>query len=401
MKKIKTLLLTAVMAMTAFSAVFAVGCAAGETGNSSSDSTAEATEKEGSIVTLNAFDNHVDIDTVWFQNLAGRMELNETDKTYIKDGDASAKLIIDSKPYKPLEPKLTQALKLTKKKKDYTDFSFTRFVTLDVYNASEETKILEMQLEFQWTTSARESFELAPKAWTTVQYSIDREYILSDYGTSESGELYVKGLNIYFDRGAQDDVYYLDNMKIYKTGIPAAPVVRKLDENEFCSFDKIWQTRLVGGLTWVNTSLLPEFSYTSENTATGYGSALRMKAPAATDVLVGNFTGLQFSDKLIQMFPWAEYDDNDCFCFEVYSPEGNGVPKIWFNLFGQTNSNFYQKIMDLPQGKWITVSVPVSTLNLKATEENSFADMKIVQITYQAAATEQVLYLDNFRVEVN
>lgn len=400
MKKIKTLLLTAVMMMTAMSTVFA-GCGGTTDNGSATDSSVESVEQEGSIVTLNAFENHVDLDTVWFNNLPGKMELNKSEKDYIKEGEASAKLTIDSDPYKPLEPKLTQALKLTKKKKDYTDFSFTRFVTIDVYNASEETKILEMQLEFQWTTSSRESFELAPQAWTTVQYSIEREYILTDYGTNEHGELYVKGLNMYFDRSAENDVYYLDNMKFYKTGIPAVPVVRELEENEFCSFDKIWQTRLVGGLTWVNTSLLPEFSYTSDNTATGYGSALRMKASAAAESLVGNFTGLQFSDKLIKMFPWSEYDDNDCFCFEVYSPEGNGIPKIWFNMFGQTSANFYQKIMDLPQGKWITVSIPISTLNLKATEQNSFADMKIIQITYQAAATEQVLYLDNFRVEVN
>lgn len=395
MKKLKTTLLTGVMAILAISPVFLSSC--------KEEEKQETVENSSSIVELNGFDTHTDLDTLWFQGALGKMELNKTETQYIRSGVGSAKVTVDSNPYKDWIPRLIQATEQTKKELDFTDFSFVKFVSLDVYNAQTVERKIELQLDFDSSTGPKETFTLAPSAWTTVRYAVDREYIPTVYNVNNEQILKVSGINLFFERGETDETYYLDDMHLYKTSMPAMPISMELAENEFCSFDALWQTKLLEKTDWSDTSILPVLSYTSEVTSTGKGGALQMIAPAGDDSTAGGFAGIVFSDKQIAMFPWAQYDENDCFCFDVYAPKEGGIQRIWFNMYGETTTRFFVAEIEIPLGKWTTVSFPISQLNSSTTvtELDYFGKTKMINITYMSDTTERVIYFDNFRVEVN
>ena len=395
MKKIKTLLLTATVLASCFGTAF-VGSSCGETQS--------IEKKESTMVELNGFESHLELDSILFLGFLGKMQLNKTETDYIVSGEASAKLTVDSDPNKAEIPQLRQATNLLRKDMDLSDFSFVKFVSLEIYNAQAESRDFEMQLVFSTGNGPSEKFELKPNAWTTVHYAVDREYIPTAVDAFGNESLPVDGINMTFERNqTEDEVYYLDDMRIYKTSMPAMPVTMELKENEFCSFDNLWQVKLVEKTDWSYTDVMPEFSYSSENTATGKGGSLCMRAPAASTNSYGGFAGVVFNKNMINMFPWAAYDDNDCLTFDVYSPKEGGIKKLWFNMYGSTTSRFFVKELDLPGGKWTTFSFPVSELNGQgtATELDNFAVTSLINITYMANMEGGVVYIDNIRMEVN
>jgi hypothetical protein len=191
-------------------------------------------------------------------------------------------------------------------------------------------------------------------------------------------------------------------MRLYKTSMPAMPVQMQLKEHEFCSFDYFWQTKIVERTDWSHTDIMPEFSYSSENTATGAGGSLCMRAPAGSSESIGGFAGVVFPKSYISMFPWAEYDDNDCLTFDVYAPKGSGIKKLWFNMYGSTTTRFFYAEIAIPAGKWTTFSFPVSQINGQgtATELDYFALTSLINITYCANEVGGLVYIDNIRMEV-
>lgn len=110
------------------------------------------------------------------------------------------------------------------------------------------------------------------------------------------------------------------------------------------------------------------------------------------------------------MVNWEDYDANDKFCFDYYSPEENGVDYIWFcgyNSLSLWTIKFDQ--IKLQRGKWVTLTFTVEELvasrsggeSFEKIRESNFDDLSQIAIKWgEFVGPNRVMYLDNFRMEI-
>jgi len=356
--------------------------------------------KNDKVFTVNQFETHEDLSTMTLNGVLGKVELN-SETAYVKNGEKSAKVTVISNPYKATQPYLYQAMNVKKDEVDCTDFSATEHVTLDVYNAQNTAKRIGLQMVFTdtYNKGVTEWFELKASAWTTVKYTISREYIPENKNTDGKKTYLVTGMNIVFDRPAEDEVFYLDDMKVYKTDKAFTPVKMALEKDEICSFDKLWQVQKLGFECYDGAELVPTVSYVKDNTATGEGAALRMDTvpgPAA-----GRWPGIVFNEEMLALVDWASYSGEDKLCFDVYTPTINALDKIYLNLYVNGIRFVAADGVSLKRGEWITVSYTVNELNSYGVGSSmSFAQITGIKLFYlEHSGTSKVVYLDNFRME--
>lgn len=352
--------------------------------------------KETNISLLNDFEFSQEFDLLRLFGVLGKVEQN-TDKTYVKTGASSAKVTVESNPYKDGAPYIYQAFELIKAGKDYRNFSKTIAITLDVYNASEQTARIGLQLAYKFGNGTRKNFTL-PSGWSTIKFDVKREYI-PQY-TDENGVTapFVEGLRLLFDRGEQDSVFYLDNLKLYNTKKSFAEITMSLEENEICSFDSEWQVELVEPSARIEM-LLPSYAQDSEVTSTGTGSSIRIEAPAGTGA--ESWPGIALNTEMLKLVPWGEYPSTARLCFDMYAPTENGVQTIW--LSGYTNGERYYVSDSIPvtAGKWTTFSVSVAEMNAQLNSDRyNFANTTSLVLRWlEHTGMPRCVYLDNFRME--
>lgn len=350
---------------------------------------------------VNGFEGQTDLDTVMLYGALGRVTVND-DAAYVREGAASARVTVSASPYKDAIPYLYQALALEKKEKNFTDFSRTQAVSVDVYNAGSAPSRVALQLVYPSGAGKRVWTTVQP-GWTTVQLTVQREYIPKATDSADS-ELPVNGVRIVFERGEADGVYYLDALKVYFTDRPYTPILMTLGENEICSFDESWQTELAVGSDGGLEALAPVLEQVSDVTADGIGSALRIEAPPGT----GSYTstqrwpGVSLCQKMLTLVPWTLYPGSARFCFDVYAPEADGVDEIWLSLYSGSTRYFVSDTIPVRRGVWQTVSYTVSDINaqLKSTASNFASTTEIVVRWGEQTGAVRYLYLDNFRMEL-
>lgn len=378
-----------------FSALIACAPALSGCGGGGDNST-EPEKKQTSII-LNSFETQTELDTLQQNGVLGKTELFKSDGAKIKEGSASAKVTVISNPYKPGDPYLYQALNLEAKNLDYSDFSNVGYITLEVYNEQNVTSRIALCPVFPTSDGVDQWFELAPQSWTRITYGVERGYI------PLSGEKRaVSGLKIKFERGETDKVYYLDDLRLHTVTQEVEKLVMKLDENEICSFDKLWQLQKLVHQDWTDSAIRPQLSIVNDFSADGRGGVLQVVAPKDSAV-DASWPGFIIDKELVSLVRWGAYKDTDKLCFDVYTPEDGAITTIYFLMIGPelVGGTFFQKSVKLVPGAWTTVSFTVAELNAGAKEENSFENTGYLEITYVGDVFERIMYIDDIRMEVS
>lgn len=387
-----------------FSAAFAGGCKKnGENGESGGNEPAAA----NAVCMVNDFETNADFNLIRLFGVLGRAEKN-TDKTYVKTGEASAKVIVDAHPYKSGAPYIEQALKLEKAGEDYTNFSDVAALTLDIFNATGAASRVGLQLTYDYSNGTKKYFDLS-EGWNKVTFSVKREYIPESTNAYDVTAPFVQGLRIYFDRpaeNAEDSVYYLDNLQLYKTQKSYAPVVMSLKDNEICSFDSDWQVELLEPEG--RPEILASYTRVTDITATGSGGALKVEAPASSNDMQ-SWPGIFLNRKMTKLVDWETLNKpenkNAKLCFDVYAPRENSMPQIWLTMYSQGERYFASDQLAITRGQWTTYSFTMDQLNNgwsgnynKAKYNVGATDGIVIRWQEHTEGTE-IFYLDNFRIE--
>lgn len=355
----------------------------------------QTTNQNSKVVTLNTYETQADLDTMTLAGVLGKAELNKQ-SSFVKKGNGSLKVTVIADPYKSAQPSLYQAMKLKKAGIDCTDFSKVEHVTIDVYNTQTTEKRIGLQMVFtdSFNKGITEWFTLKPSGWTAVKYTIAREFIPQNKNVS-----LVTGMNLIFDRGSEDEVYYLDEMKIYKTDKGFTPVTMSLGKDEICSFDKLWQVQKLGFECYDGEELMPSASYVKDNTSTGNGAALRLDTVAGPGA--NRWPGIVLNEEMLKLVDWSSYGEEDKFCFDVYTPAINGLDKVYLNLYCNGTRFASMDGVSLKRGEWITISYKVKDFNgLSNSPSLQFSKVTGIKVFYlEHTGKSKIVYFDNFRME--
>lgn len=348
------------------------------------------------IYTVNDFESNDEFGLIRLFGVLGRVEQN-TQAEYVKTGSASAKVIVESNPYKPGAPYMQQAFELKKAGKDFRNFSSVASLSVDVYNATGEKSRMGMQLNYGTSNGTRKNFDLET-GWNTIRFNIKREYIPQTTNTDNVTAPFVEGLSILFDRGATDKVYYVDNLCLYKTEKSYTPITMSLKENEICSFDREWQVELLEPEG--RSDLLASYMQVSDITANGTGCSIRVEAPGSSSNL-GSWPGIFLNREMTALVPWSEYPSDARLCFDVYAPEEGGMDTIWLSMYSGGTRYFVTDELALTPGKWITYSFTVAEMNSQMnSSRHSVSSTTGLTIRWEEkAGAARIFYMDNFRME--
>ena len=97
---------------------------------------------------LNDFEESSEFDLLRLFGVLGKVEKN-TNAEYVTSGNASAKILIFSNPYKKQAPYMEQAFELVKKNEDYRNFENVAAISFDLYNPSQNTLSVGLQLTYK------------------------------------------------------------------------------------------------------------------------------------------------------------------------------------------------------------------------------------------------------------
>ena len=352
---------------------------------------------EKGYVMLNDFETTDEFDLVRLFGVLGKVEKN-TQTQYIKSGAASAKITLDSKPYKNRAPYMEQAFELVKKGEDYRNFENVAAISFDVYNDSQTTISMGIQLTYEESNGMKQNY-LLPQGWTTVHFSVDREYIPQSTDKDGITAPWVENMRIAFERTEQDGVLYMDNMRLYKARKEQPQIRRILQDNEICSFDREWQVAMVKPSA-EKASLLPSFMPCYDNTSNGKGASVRVET-SASDLEGGTYPGIELKSEILQTVDWTQYSQDAKLCFDIYTPEENGVDIVWLSGYTDTMRYYVSDEIQLIPGKWQTFSVSVKEMNeqLNHKDYNFAKTTSLVFRWTEHTYPSRVVYFDNVRME--
>ncbi len=397
MKKVLLIFLSVLLSFSA------VACKKAEQSSSSSQG-AQPQESQSAVIVFNDFENQKSFNTVGMKGYLGNCELND-DKAYVTSGEKSMKLTVSSNPYYIGNGSLYKSLNHDPLGLgNYTNLNEISHICLDVYSEQEEDRTIGIQLIYEYR-----DYKDSPKSmveWFTVskgknviEYAVSRELIELDIGDVR----FVEAIEIFFERGETDEVYYLDAFRMYKTKVPASPFTVKLQEDEICSFDYKWQFSYLTNRTYVQSDIQPIFEFNTEPsyTVSGSGGSLKVTFPAAekNDIY---YPAFYVGHDLMKLVDLSLYDDNDLLCVDVYSATPEGMD-VFLLLTGEAwdTQEFLVKTVALSYGKWINFKISVGDLNAIRTKDNlTFKDTCFLGFSVGSKTWAQTAYFDNIRMEV-
>ena len=367
------------MKLRKFAVLFLVVCFA-VLPASACGSTPSESEKETQTVVVNAFDTQTDFDTMQLCGLLGKSSLN-TDARYVKSGKGSMQVTVASKPLENKVGFLYQGMRQDNiGRTDLSDFAAFDNMRLQIYNTSTESKRVGIRLVYVYdqdgnTESTTTWYTLQPE-WNAVVYNIDRINI----PVGESGIRKVAGVSLYFDRDETDTVYYLDEWVMHRTKKTVPDLVMTVEPNEICSFDKKWQVEQLERFQWVPSYCQPDFTYNTDlqYTVNGAGGSLKVMLTGGNG---GNYPGFFLNRKLTKAFDFGRYGKYDCLCYDVYTPEENGVKELNVLLHVE-GYEYFVGSTPLVQGGWTHVEWRVEDIESRGrVPDATFADICYISFT--------------------
>ena len=358
------------------------------------------------VILLNGYEDQAQLSRIRMGGYLGKVTLNG-ESSYITEGDSSAKVVVIPKPWYQEGARtasLTQLTKINSENLDFSDFSKTIRVGLDIYNTQDREIDFGMQLICNDYVSVK-WFTLAPNGWTNIAYNIEPEFIQTSKVSGKQKTQVSKISFIFSEPANGDETYYIDNFRLFNspTEIEKTPIELKTDE--FCSYDEYWQFKKTVASCGV-LSMTPKLSWIKVDGQEDRNGVLRFETVAHPDsVTARQYPGINFPAEIYKMnfgkedpkegeADWFTYDDNDELCFDIYIPEGNTLDTFTFTprysgtIINKLSGSLKEKKMyyrtlntatgatnegkdrvdfstfeDLGDG-WYTVHIPVSILNL-------------------------------------
>ncbi len=363
-----------------------------------------STGQNKGIQTVNDYENIYDLNTMLFSGVLGKVDLS-TDANFVKKGKSSAKVTVESNPYKSGQPTLFQSFEMPKHDLDLTDFSKTLALKLSVYSEQEQNTPFSLQLTYEYSAGARKWYTLK-KGWNELTLNVSREYLPETTDSEGNDILKVTGVKLLFDRPEkteEDAVYYIDDFRMYFTEKPYSPVVMRLKDNEIASFDDEWQVEF---LTIEAKDYLTPQVYLDTNIKNGSGSSLRIETTPGNDsyIVTEQWPGVRINEDQLSLVAWDEYAPTARLCFDVYVPEENGVDELWLSMYSEGYLRYFSgdAINPVP-GQWKTFSYTVEELNSGwecIQGERDFAHTQALALRWGEYVGEpRTIYIDNIRME--
>ncbi len=246
----------------------------------------------------------------------GKASFN-TDEKYTSSKNGSAKL----------EPNFNMSSEAVVKQRliskslgyNYADLHKVSKIEAKIYNDTDTPLTVAAEIQFSDNSKTpREKTVLAPKAWTTVTYKVFPALLSMRFKLDKG--LYV---NYYFEKNGavSNPVLYMDDITITYTDVEAEPIDMTVAENEFCSFDKNYQSMVCYLSGWDNyNAAVPEMGLSADPTYTvnGTGNSYKIRTVKGTSRW-SHWYYLKFSPAYCKQAKLNEVKAGDKFQFSVYN----------------------------------------------------------------------------------
>lgn len=345
-----------------------------------------------------------DLQMARHMNGFGKLSLNE-DKTYVSHGEKSVRL-------DPLGwygagslPLVFFPTQSTSFHYNYADFSYTDYISFDIYNANEEEKTIEVGLVGSITSITdinrvgKKNYTLK-KGWNKLVYYVEAAIISVNADITN-----VQGLYFCFENAKSLNVtdstpkYYLDNINFIKKEEKSETTFDiELDAYEIADFERNYQKYMVSNDNPSTMEIV---------TASQYG----ITAPSGTKVLRVVLNGVntnfwknfKIAETLVratELYNMSAEDANYAYiCFETY----NNTDKV-YNLpldytMGGNGKTFLSTSNYCHPGEWTSYEYKVSDI-LKI-QPNFLKNPGQLLLAYKDDCMEnREFFFDNFRIEI-
>ncbi len=353
---------------------------------SQSDETKNA-EKDSEYIQIESFDSYTTVTKIYCDGSIGDGCIS---KDYASEGEGSFKVQVATKTEANKDKKRSTFfyVPLRRDAGNYIDFSMVDQLSLDVYGLEGTDLSVSISLVLrgkQVVSGPVESFEVKNGEWSTVYFNVNRMVTnaLLDITKISDVRISCAGVNA---------VICVDNLQLHKTTLGYSEVEITLDKDEFCDFEKSYQSFMA--ITRENSGFMPTAEIvTDPNWATSGARSLKVVSP---DTLGNNpYFYLIFSKKLCSASGFVNYPDTAYFVFDIYKPFNNAW-SIQLQFVNTENAKAKNKIK-VPQGiGWYTICVPLTNRVTKTTQ---------LQLEWQGAkgglenggAGGVTFYVDNMR----
>lgn len=259
---------------------------------------------------------------VIYANLFGRFQAN-TDSRYVSNGNGSIRLNPIGDAYMSANLPNMQ-IRLQDEDRDLTKL---KRVTADFYNATDHD--YEIGIFFKIGKKVESDtrvtkITLKKGEWTKVSKTMDVAVLSLCNDMTDVNSVCFEFETCY-DESKPNDIY-MDNVRFEFSNTTPQTVEMKLDENEFCSFDKLYQKEV---FTENYYAVMSNYGFTlSLNSDLQYsrnGKSLKMHAPICPEGMTWGWPNVGFAENLIKAVDFSQYDGNDEFSFWVYNTSNQNL----------------------------------------------------------------------------
>lgn len=294
-----------------------------------------------------------------FNNFFGRFEIN-TDKKYVTNGNASLKVNPQGDQYQNNGlPNMHVMLG-----EDERDISKLKRVTFDIFNDTDHDYTIGVYFLIGnnrvSSPSTTTKIVLPQGEWTNAAMSIDMPTFSMCNDPTETYTVAIE-FETCFDKDKKNDLY-VDNLRFSYTDEVSTPVAIELDDNEFCSFDKLYQRNVVTSNLY---SAMTDYDFYLElNSDLRYsrsGKSLKMHVPKAPVGQNWGWANVQFAEALVKAVDFAQYDDNATFSFWVYN---DSTENIYLSIdFWRTSGNGKRSFTKMAYVGWNHITLTFAEIN--------------------------------------
>ena len=337
-----------------------------------------------------------------FYNDFGKLSITY-DKRFVTQGEGAAKInaMGDTSGSPALEIVIPE---------EERDLSALQTVTFDAYNDTDSDYTVNVY--FRLAPPAGTSSSLGPASGLKTQSkqvvlppqkliiaspSLDISLLNVGY---EMTNVYAIGLEFVkvgqFYEGKND--IYIDNLCITKNENPTEKIDAKLDENEICSFDKLWQIAVCYPTAYTQ---IPNYEVkTSVNTDIKYvkkGKSLKVELSKGwQDVEPNGWPYLKFPAKYIRLVDLNQYSKKDSLGVWIYK-EGKGKLSMTLRLWGENEEldRFLGKNISLSEG-WNHLTWSIGEINDGL---DYLKDTTNIRFEFGYVFSDTTLYFDEFMIE--
>lgn len=383
-KKLLMLLLGALMSLVA---VFGSGC-------SMSIGNKQSTEEKGLLADFE--DIATCTQTMNFYNYFGRLTITKDEK-YVTHGKGAGKINAMGDLHMTSSAAPSVDVKLPEAERDFRDM---KRITVDMYNATDRECRIGIYLRMDSATGAKTQVwttTLKKNCWTIVSPNFDVSLMSLGYNFSK-----VYGIGFEFEKVGQnykgENDLYIDNLRVERYETAPTPMKMDLEENELCSFDKLWQTSVCFPAYY---SAMPGYEIqTSINTDLNYsrkGKSLKMVQPALPAGTNWGWAYLKFPEKYVAAMNLKQYKGKDAISLWVYSENDISI-SVSLHFWRKSSTEDRGIVGKLGKG-WTQLIWTFDQINEKDAGVGLIShDVSDIRLVFNSYQEDVVLYFDQFEI---